>query len=578
MATKNQYENMSAFDALKFADEHTLLLPDIQRNYTWDYTEIEQLFESIINDYPIGSCIFWKTDRKTLNNERPNLYQFLRDYTKNFSFSNNAAQPVFKKETNYYIVLDGQQRITSLYIALYGTYTYYKGGRGKAKKKANSWKESELYYNLDFYQQILNQEIGDENIPKRFCFLTQDEANNGNYFKVKELLQYDNSFELTRSLTNFKEESVRDLAHLFDRLDDNSNNSLIHYYGISEKEYDKALDIFVKVNSAGHKLTKSELLFSTLIDGWKDGKYNGKDIIDKCIKNMNQKGDGFNFHRDFVMRLMLVLIDADTNLKISSFKSDIIGKIRNNWEDIDNTLNTLSDLLTNIGLCDENLTSYNATMPIAYYIFKGGNIESKNAQLEIKKFLSVAMAKNLFGVASNSALNASRNILKNIECQKTPFALSLFAEVKLVGDRTFSVSEKDVDYWMDNYKKGPKTYTILTLLYPNLKLSQNTFHQDHCHADSLFAAKKLRKLNISEDKIVEWQNMKDLLPNLQFLEGSENQHKLKTPLKQWVNEGNKLDFRPEGISLELKDFDEFFKERRKLMKEELLKIFSIKKS
>lgn len=64
MATKNQYENMSAFDALKFADEHTLLLPDIQRNYTWDYTEIEQLFESIINDYPIGSCIFWKTDRK----------------------------------------------------------------------------------------------------------------------------------------------------------------------------------------------------------------------------------------------------------------------------------------------------------------------------------------------------------------------------------------------------------------------------------------------------------------------------------------------------------------------------------
>ena len=72
--------------------------------------------------------------------------------------------------------------------------------------------------------------------------------------------------------------------------------------------------------------------------------------------------------------------------------------------------------------------------------------------------------------------------------------------------------------------------------------------------------------------------MKDLLPNLQFLEGSENQHKLKTPLKLWVNEGNKLDFRPEGISLELKDFDEFFKERRKLMKEELLKIFSIKKS
>lgn len=573
MSTKNQYKNMSVFDVLQLAKNRTLLLPDIQRNYEWKYYEIEQLFESIVNNYPIGVCIFWETNRQNLNSQCPNLYEFLKDYKEKESY-NNKAQTVFQEETNYYIVLDGQQRITSLNIALYGHYTYYKGGKGKAKKYLNSWKETELYYNLDFYEHINNQQNGDEYPPKRFCFLTEEETKQGHFFKIKNLLRYNNSTDLTLDLKNQNMKAIHDLSSLFTRLDDKSDNCRIHYYGISEDDYDKALDVFVKVNSTGHKLTKSDLLFSTLINGWEKGK----EEIDTCIKNINSKGDKFEFNRDFLMRLMLVLMDSDTNLKIDSFDQKIVEKIRVNWTSIKTTLDTLSELLKDIGLCHENLTSYNATMPIAYYIFHGGNTENKNIRDEVRKFLSVSMAKNLFGVASNSALNASRNILKNIECQKTPFALSLFAEVKLVGDKTFSVSEKDVDYWMDNYKKGPKTYTILTLLYPNLKLSQNTFHQDHCHADSLFAAKKLRKLNISEDKIVEWQKMKDLLPNLQFLEGSENQHKLKTPLKQWVNEGNKLDFRPEGISLELKDFDEFFKERRKLMKEELLKIFSIKKS
>jgi hypothetical protein len=65
------------------------------------------------------------------------------------------------------------------------------------------------------------------------------------------------------------------------------------------------------------------------------------------------------------------------------------------------------------------------------------------------------------------------------------------------------------------------------------------------------------------------------LPNLQFLEGAENESKNKTPLKEWVEEGNDFEYHPEGVSLELKDFDTFFTERRKLIKEELMKIFEL---
>lgn len=123
MPTANKYEDMSALTALKYARERNLLLPDIQREYVWDVYEIEALFESVVDDYPIGSCIFWKTNRSTINNDKPNLYYFFNKFERSKT-KNEKAPEVLTEEADYYIVLDGQQRITSLNIALNGSYTY----------------------------------------------------------------------------------------------------------------------------------------------------------------------------------------------------------------------------------------------------------------------------------------------------------------------------------------------------------------------------------------------------------------------------------------------------------------------
>ena len=61
MGTQNKYEDMSVLDALKYVKNQNMLLPDIQREYVWEYWEIENLFESIVDDYPVGSCIFWNS-------------------------------------------------------------------------------------------------------------------------------------------------------------------------------------------------------------------------------------------------------------------------------------------------------------------------------------------------------------------------------------------------------------------------------------------------------------------------------------------------------------------------------------
>ena len=83
------------------------------------------------------------------------------------------------------------------------------------------------------------------------------------------------------------------------------------------------------------------------------------------------------------------------------------------------------------------------------------------------------------------------------------------------------------------------------------------------------------EVNLSDEKIEEWQFKRNLLPNLQFLERSKNESKNNTPLKDWIQSGNKIEYMPSNVSLELKDFDKFFEERRKLLKNELKNVFGI---
>lgn len=572
MADSNKYIDMSAKEALKLAKDRFLLLPDIQREYVWSMEDIEKLFDSIVDGYPIGSCIFWKTNKKTINEEKPNLYYFLREF-KSGESKNEKAPEVFGEEGDYYIVLDGQQRVTSLNIALFGSYTSFKGGRGRSKADPKFWIKRELYYNIDFYQKEQDEEKDDENPPKRFCFLTDEDAKCGNFYKVKNLLAFDDSNALLRQLIkdDYEEDVQNDLSKLFSRIHSSSTDGLIHYYCISENSYDEALDIFVRVNSTGRKLSKSDLLFSTLIDGWKDGKEN----IENLLKSANSKGDSFNFTRDYFMRLLLVLVDAPTNLKIESFDKKAIQKIRDEWTKLSKAFIDMVDMLVSIGLSDGFLTSYNATMPLVYYLYKGGTIGTDDAKKEARKFLSISMANRLFGVASNDALRSTRSALQSYNCKKNPFTLSIFYAVTLTGNRTFKVTESDVDYWLDNYVIGQNTYVLLSLLYPKLKLSQVPFHQDHCHPHVSFDTKRIKPLGLSNEKVQEWQFKRNLLPNLQFLEGRENESKNKTPLKDWIAQGNSIEFMPNGVSLEQKDFDTFFKERRKLIKAELMKIFNI---
>ena|SRR5574344_1069416 len=95
------------------------LLPSIQREFVWDVDQITQLFDSLMLGYPIGSFLFWEVS--PANVKEFVFYEFLRNYHEQKKDGrHNPKASIIGNET-VTAILDGQQRLTSLYLGLMGT-------------------------------------------------------------------------------------------------------------------------------------------------------------------------------------------------------------------------------------------------------------------------------------------------------------------------------------------------------------------------------------------------------------------------------------------------------------------------
>jgi len=92
---------------LESIDNKEVALPDFQRDFVWDPRETEELIESLCQNYPAGSLLRIKNS--------PGFYFKPREF---------QGAPSLDKHPPSYLILDGQQRLTSLYQALYGKGTH----------------------------------------------------------------------------------------------------------------------------------------------------------------------------------------------------------------------------------------------------------------------------------------------------------------------------------------------------------------------------------------------------------------------------------------------------------------------
>ena len=105
--------------AIRNIAERRYLLPSIQRKFTWDMGQVCRLFDSVMQHYPVNSLMLWKVDSAEVR-DGFRFYEFLTKYVERFAENNLDFDT--KGHGEFYAVIDGQQRLTSLYIGLKGTY------------------------------------------------------------------------------------------------------------------------------------------------------------------------------------------------------------------------------------------------------------------------------------------------------------------------------------------------------------------------------------------------------------------------------------------------------------------------
>lgn len=563
-----KYENLSIKKAMQMIALGQMYLPEIQRNFVWRTEQIENLFDSIIMGYPIGTMLFWSATKKTISENKLVLYEFIKDYHQRDCFENpKAPEKIITDFDKYHIVLDGQQRLSSLYIAFQGSVSF------KIKKKwwntNEAFPQKMLYFNLD---AVTDKRQDEDGFVPRFKFFSKSEVPTDNlWFKVCNLVDLNDELAVFHYATagNFTQIQMQNLLRLFKIYTAEGDKSILNFYAIEETKLDDVLNIFVRINSSGTPLSKTDLLFSTIVSGWTDGRIK----IEKFIKELNNKGGGFSFTKDFFMRVCLVCVGAAVNLKIESFKRDTVQAIRNEFENIKSALIKTVKMLVDLDFCQENISSYNALIPVVYYMYKGG-ADSDETLDGVKKYLVISFLKNIYGVASNAALSGTRTALDKISCSSTPFGISVFKDIVLVGDRKFAISKDELEAFFDK-DKGWHTFLLLTVLYPNMKLGQIEWHQDHVHPFAGFETKKLKAAGITDkDTVAKWQRQRNTLANLQLLEGKENESKNKTSLVDWCNAGNVVAFLDDNISKDIVNFEEFYNSRKAKMLDELFKALS----
>ena len=92
-------------------------LPAIQRPFVWQPEQITGLFDSLMKGYPISSFLFWAIDPE--RRQDWDIYKFLENF-RHGDVHNEMAE---MDGRDVVLVLDGQQRLTSLLIGLQGSYT-----------------------------------------------------------------------------------------------------------------------------------------------------------------------------------------------------------------------------------------------------------------------------------------------------------------------------------------------------------------------------------------------------------------------------------------------------------------------
>lgn len=562
-------------EAIENIDQKKFLLPSIQREFVWKPEQIERLFDSIMKGYPVGSFLFWMVQGENIHKYQ--FYEFIRDFHEKNNRHNPKANITGLQSLT--AILDGQQRLTSLYIGLKGSYTErIPYGRWNSKK---AFEKKELYLNL-----LNPSEKMDYRYDFRFLSSKELESFSDDYFwfRVGNILNFNGLHDIFKFIgennitSNYASEC---LMMLYEQI---NKTPIINYYLERGEELDKVLNIFIRVNSGGTQLSYSDLLLSIATAQWENE--DARETITSFVDEINDIGDGFDFDKDLVLKACLVLCDfTDIAFKVDNFNSGNMRKIEDEWENISNAIRISVELLSSFGFNHKTLTANYVVIPLAYYIYKNGNPDNfvlaskfQNDRENMRKFTIVSLLKRIFGGQPDNVLRPLREIIKN---NLNQFSFDTIKNNLKVTNKTLKIDEDELNDLLYTKYGNKYAFSLLSLLYPTLDF-RNTFHQDHIFPKSILKSQtKLKRLGLDDETIEFCLENYDYIGNIQLIEGVPNIEKSNMDFAKWLDkvcktDQEKMDYKKKhlipDVALDIKNFPEFLEKREELIIEKLKEV------
>lgn len=514
-------------EAIRNIENNRYLLPSIQREFEWSHSKIEWLFDSIMRNYPISSFLFWRVEDITKNQFK--FYKFIREFRQRYKTHNEEFSTT--GHSDFTAILDGQQRLTSLYIGLRGSYAY-RTPRLREEDSERVYPTRFLYLNI--VKPLENEEDGRQ---FEFKFLTNEEYEHDkeSWFKVSEIYGLSDDFEFNKYLDahNLKahEFSYKTLATLKNIV---HSKPIINFFLETEQNIDKALNIFIRINSGGEPLNFSDLIMSIAVANWDtiDARKEIHALTDAIVDK------GFTITKDFVLKTFLFLHSKDIKFKVTNFSKANAQNFEKEWLNIRDSILSAFDLVKSFGFVDTTLTSKNAVLPIIYYlyhrnIYKGFDSKIEYAQDRdvIRKWIHTALVKRLFGAQTDSVLNQIRrgftdDVLSSpIDPAQTSFPV---ADINQHIRKDLGISDEFISELLMTQKDEKYAFSILALLYPDMDYRNNNFHKDHLHPEIMYS-----NIPASSAHYDDWETYNSI-KNLQMLDANENQSKNGSDLHSWI--------------------------------------------
>jgi hypothetical protein len=365
------------------ADEE-IVLPAIQRDFVWSESQTAKLLDSVLRGYPIGLVLLWETY---------NDIQF-RPFARDYKSGNLHAYRDNDGGRRIRVVLDGQQRMQSLYVALHGQ----REGRSVFLDVLSGQKGDDVEEEQFLFQFLTTEVASNKNSETEEAITPKDRRDHIPYWwlSVKDLFSMN---------ARAKRELVRDVAARLDLtdeegllLDDNlgafadvftRDENILRVSTIdanlpNDSPYRKTeadvLEIFVRVNREGTALSRSDLIFSMLKLNWKESAEGLPEFV-QAINN----GNSFELDTDFVVRCLFAVSGLGGRLELNLLRRrSNVETLQENFDKCCDAIRATVDFVQNECKCQSSrlLGSSHTLVPIVYYFFHLPRHDVPNAEVD----------------------------------------------------------------------------------------------------------------------------------------------------------------------------------------------------